>query len=416
MVLSVVFAEEGLCKPRVRDEVKIPDVGGYLTLACDFHMHTIFSDGRVWPEIRAEEAWREGLDAFALTEHIEYQRHEKDVRTNHNRSYEIAKPSAEGLGLVIIKGAEITRDMPPGHFNAIFLKDANATDVEEWRDAIKAAVEQGGFVFWNHPGWTGQQPEGKSIWYEEHTELYKKGWMHGIEVVNSDEYYPLAHKWALEKKLTMIGASDVHSPTGLDFDFAAGEHRSVTLVLAKEKSKEAIKEALLARRTLVYWRKNLIGEEKYLRPIFDSSIEIINPEVVIKGEGSVNIQIRNKSEVDFELEAVGKLEEVSAPASVTLYGEKVNLLRIRGKREDISGKKEIRLPYKAKNLWVAPEQSLRAELVVGQGLLVVGSGGGWYVAVLLSLRCLWCVVFVGLDFALDGYVLGDITVRVVDGD
>jgi predicted metal-dependent phosphoesterase TrpH len=364
LVLSLVFAGEGLCKPRVRNEVQIPDVGGYMTLACDFHMHTIFSDGRVWPEIRAEEAWREGLDAFALTEHIEYQRHEKDVRTNHNRSYEIARGSAESLGLLIVKGAEITRDMPPGHFNAIFLKDVDALDVEEWRDAIKAAVKQGGFVFWNHPGWTGQQPEGKSIWYEEHTELHKKGWMHGIEVVNGDEYYRLAHKWALEKRLTMIGGSDVHTPTGLNYDFHAGEHRSMTLVLAKERSKESIKEALLARRTVVYWRNRLIGEEKYLRPIFDGSIEIINPKVVIKGEGSAYVQIRNKSEVDFELEAVGELEEVSGPASMTLYGEKVNLLRLKGKREDVSGKKEIRLPYKVKNLWVEPEEGLRAELVV----------------------------------------------------
>jgi predicted metal-dependent phosphoesterase TrpH len=364
MVLSLVFAGEGVCKPRVRNEVKIPDVSGYMTLACDFHMHTIFSDGRVWPEIRAEEAWREGLDAFALTEHVEYQRHEKDVRTNLNRSYEIARGSAESLGLVIVKGAEITRDMPPGHFNAIFLKDANALDVEEWRGAIKTAVDQGGFVFWNHPGWTGQQPEGKSIWYEEHTELHKKGWMHGVEVVNSDEYYPLAHKWALEKKLTMIGASDVHSPTGLDYDFAAGEHRSMTLVLAKERSKEAIKEALLARRTVIYWRNKLIGEENYLRPIFDGSLEITNPEIVIKGEGSAYVQIWNKSEVDFELEAAGEVEEVSAPANATLYGEKVNLLRLRGKREDVFGKKEIRLPYKVKNLWVGPEEGLRAELVV----------------------------------------------------
>ena len=26
-------------------------------------MHTVFSDGVVWPSVRVEEAWREGLDA-----------------------------------------------------------------------------------------------------------------------------------------------------------------------------------------------------------------------------------------------------------------------------------------------------------------------------------------------------------------
>lgn len=27
-----------------RKDVRIPDIPGYLTLKCDFHMHTIFSD------------------------------------------------------------------------------------------------------------------------------------------------------------------------------------------------------------------------------------------------------------------------------------------------------------------------------------------------------------------------------------
>lgn len=32
--------------------------------------------------------------------------------------------------------------MPPGHLNAIFLKDVNPLDVNDWKDAVKAAVEQ----------------------------------------------------------------------------------------------------------------------------------------------------------------------------------------------------------------------------------------------------------------------------------
>lgn len=355
----------------VRREVKIPDVLGYETVKCDFHMHTVFSDGRVWPGIRSEEAWREGLDAFAITDHIEHQPHEEDVRTNHGRSYEIARGSAEALGLTIIRGAEITRDMPPGHFNAIFLKDASALDREEWKDAIKAAVEQEAFVFWNHPGWKGQQPEGKSVWYAEHTELYEKGWVHGIEIVNGDEYYPLAHKWAMEKKLAMLGNSDVHNPMNMLYEFHEGEHRTMTLVLAKDKSKEAIKEALIDRRTVVYRKNMLIGEEKYLRAIFDESVEIINPEVMIKGKEEVKIQIRNKSEVDFELEADGVLDEISVPEDITLYGDGIVQLKIRGKSEEFLGKKRVRLPYKVKNLLVRPKEGLRTEVIVNVNFVPV---------------------------------------------
>lgn len=60
-----------------RNEIQVPDLDGYTTLKCDFHMHTVFSDGLVWPTVRVDEAYREGLDAISLTEHIEYRPHKK---------------------------------------------------------------------------------------------------------------------------------------------------------------------------------------------------------------------------------------------------------------------------------------------------------------------------------------------------
>ena len=80
-----------------RTEINIPDIPGYLTLKCDFHMHTVFSDGDVWPTVRVQEAWVEGLDAIAITDHIEYQPHSQDVETDHNRAYEIAKPDQKSV-------------------------------------------------------------------------------------------------------------------------------------------------------------------------------------------------------------------------------------------------------------------------------------------------------------------------------
>ena len=55
-----------------RNEIQVPDLDGYTTLKCDFHMHSVFSDGLVWPTVRVDEAYRDGLDAISLTEHIEY--------------------------------------------------------------------------------------------------------------------------------------------------------------------------------------------------------------------------------------------------------------------------------------------------------------------------------------------------------
>ncbi|MFC1502491.1 PHP domain-containing protein, partial [bacterium] len=144
------------CQTRVRNEIRIPDIPGYKTLKCDFHIHTVYSDGNVQPHIRPEEAWREGFDAIAITDHVE----DENMDGQHNRSYELARSRAKSLGIILIRGGEITRSMPPGHFNAIFIEDVTPLDTKNYKNAIKAAIKQGAFVFWNHPGWTGQQPDG----------------------------------------------------------------------------------------------------------------------------------------------------------------------------------------------------------------------------------------------------------------
>ncbi len=58
---------------KARRELRLPEIDGYQLLKCDFHVHTIFSDGIVWPTLRVQEAWEEGLDAIAITDHIEGQ-------------------------------------------------------------------------------------------------------------------------------------------------------------------------------------------------------------------------------------------------------------------------------------------------------------------------------------------------------
>ena len=46
--------------------IDIPDLPGFKTLVCDLHMHTVFSDGSVWPNIRVMEANKDGLDVICL--------------------------------------------------------------------------------------------------------------------------------------------------------------------------------------------------------------------------------------------------------------------------------------------------------------------------------------------------------------
>lgn len=279
------------------NEIKVPDLDGFVTLKCDLHTHTVFSDGLVWPTVRIDEAYREGLDAISLTEHIEYRPHKKDIVADHNRSYDIVKKQAENMDIILIKGSEITRPMAPGHFNAIFLQDSNPLDTEKYQDSFEAAKKQSAFIFWNHPGWDAQQPD-TTLWWPEHTELYNKGCMKGIEVANGGSYFPEAVDWAIDKNLAILGTSDIHQPITVGYDFAKGEHRTMSFVFAKERTADGIREALENGRTAAWYKDKVIGKEELLRQFFEKCIEI---KEVSRDENGVTLYITNITDLPLSL-------------------------------------------------------------------------------------------------------------------
>jgi hypothetical protein len=312
------------------------------------------------------------LDAIAITDHIEHQPHRRDVSTNHNRSYEIARATGRELDLLVIHGSEITRKMPPGHLNAIFLKDSESLAVPEWRDCIRAAHAQGAFIFWNHPNYPGGKGE---IWYPEHTELLDGGYLQGIEVVNGRSYYPKAHRWAIEKNLTMLSNSDIHMPLNLDYHVRAGDHRPVTLVFARERTADAIHEALLDRRTAVYSGSQLIGAEQFLKPLFENSIRMLNDRFQLKGKARHHLQIHNHSDLDFQLKRKGEIAELNAPAALVLPAGKTVLFEVRGKNAALEGEHSISLPYRVENLLVGPDQPFETAVQVHVDFVTATRGG-----------------------------------------
>jgi hypothetical protein len=333
----------------VRHEINFPDILNYKTLKCDLHMHTVFSDGSVWPTVRVDEAWREGLDAISITDHIEYQPHKQDIPTNHNRPYEIALNTAKEKNILLIRGAEITRDTPPGHFNAIFLEDIDPLDTEYLVDAIKAANKQGGFVFWDHPGW---KPEAKG-WFDIHTKLYENKWLRGIEVANGDSYYPEAHRWCLDKNLTMLGTSDLHQPV-IDYATSPEDHRTMTLVFAKEKSVKALKEALVAGRTAVWWTGQLIGRQKYLDAIFKAAVQIDTPHH--RQNDTIWFEITNNSDINVQMQRAGQ----HGPEKLTLPANATTIVKTKINGESAQAK----LTYQATNFLIAPSKGLPVDLII----------------------------------------------------
>lgn len=94
--LEVVKVPEAQ-QPYSGEYIYIPDVEGYKTLKCDFHTHTIFSDGDIKPENRVWEAAIRGLDVIAITDHIEYRPNKDYIKADHNESYKKGKDCRESF-------------------------------------------------------------------------------------------------------------------------------------------------------------------------------------------------------------------------------------------------------------------------------------------------------------------------------
>lgn len=338
-------------------KIQFPDVEGFKTLKCDFHIHTVFSDGQVWPNIRIEEALRDGLDAISLTEHIEYQPWKDDIKhEDRNRSYVLGKEYAKAHDLLVIHGTEITRDMPPGHANALFISDANKIMVDDAFESYKAARAQGAFIFWNHPNWYAQTKDGIPKLTEFHKKLIDNDLLHGIEVVNDLTYSEEALKIALENDLAVIGTSDIHGLVDYQFEIAMGGHRPIMLVLAKEKTEESIKEALFARRTIAWFRNILSGKEENLKALIDACLTVEHKgmigdtdvlEIEITNSSDARFMLSNKSIYDFHADT--DIIEILPHATT-----KIQVLSVRNAGLNIPLKFEVlnaKIGYKRSFFW-----------------------------------------------------------------
>lgn len=333
----------------------LPDAAGYQTLLCDFHCHTVFSDAIVWPTARVLEAVDEGLDCIAITDHIGGRANPQYVQGDQNAAYDIAKKTADAEGLLLIRGGEITKGMPPGHWNAIFVQDVNPLVCENAEDALKEAVRQGGYTFWNHPGWSVQAPN-VTKWLPVHEEYWRKGYMMGIEIINGiSEYYPEAFQWALDRNLTIFANTDCHQPINRCFDYLRGEHRTVTVVLARERSLEGIREALDEHRTVAWFYDNFYGREDVLRPLAEACLTL--EKTVLTGDHAV-LYLKNNTSGPIRLRKAGECENLSCTREFTIRPGETWDLWI-SFLDKVSGKEGFDITFELDNFFVAPDRNLR---------------------------------------------------------
>jgi 3',5'-nucleoside bisphosphate phosphatase len=287
--------------------IEVPDIDGYITLKGDFHMHTIFSDGAVWPETRVEEAWADGLDVIAITDHDTYHPHKEYLNSDNNTHYKIASESAKEKNIILIHAIEITRKMPPGHFNALFVTDGNIPELNDTsRQAFLTSVEklhnQGAVIFWNHPGWAAQQKDSVK-WFDVHQALADRGWLNGIEVFNSNEWYPVALQWAITKNLAPFANSDVHDAMRFAYNYQDDFIRPMTLVFVKDRTEQSIRQAMLEKRTVAWFNGHLAGSEELLGKLFDRSLNI---QKLYSSNGKTKYQFSNSTDFTFQFKGLSK--------------------------------------------------------------------------------------------------------------
>jgi predicted metal-dependent phosphoesterase TrpH len=312
---------------RQRREIILPEVNGFTVYKADLHTHSIFSDGSVTPEFRVEEAWLEGLDVLAITEHLEYRPYEqkmvnflndllpegtkatntniigtgktdKDgIKSDLNYPVRLAEAAAKGYGLTIIPGIEITRTPETiGHFNALFTKDNNIIHDTDPLQAFRNARAQGALVMNNHPGWRRKNLDMS----EPERKAYAEKLIDGVEVMNGGEFYPRVIDYALEQGVFIASNTDIHGSSAEEY-FVTTEGavmRNMTFILAKDNSLESLKEALKACRTLAYSFGTIAGEESLLKAFFKASIatKVIytNPS-----NGNRTVRLTNTSSIPY---------------------------------------------------------------------------------------------------------------------
>ena len=327
--------------PARRTEIILPSVNGFNCYKGDFHIHTSFSDGNVTPGARILEAWYDGLDIVAITDHYEGQKGIKTffkvaaghadegqtfsyksasktgkVSTDFEAIHKLAEAQIEksGLPMLLVRGCEMARNAQShGHFNVLFLSHFNDLYNKDMAQAFRNAKKQGAIIIHNHPAWRRKTSDKT----EFHQQVYNEGLIDGVEVVNGTTFYPQIVRRCLDEKLTMYANTDEHGMTASRFG-SAGFHRTMTLVFAKNLTEKAVKDALLKQRTLAYAAGTLIGEESLLKDFLNAAVDCRITKIDEK-KGNRTFQVTNMSSITYRLRRGKLIYELEPFKSLQFY-------------------------------------------------------------------------------------------------
>ncbi|MGB9619159.1 MAG: PHP domain-containing protein, partial [Armatimonadota bacterium] len=264
LVLALVLALAVLaaCSLQAAESARrfdFPNVGPYMVLRGDFHMHTINSDGKLTTRERVEESKELGYDAIAITDH------------GTVRAYRVAKYVGDQLGLIVIRGHE-TGMKGKEHYVVLGVDSTYVpVDSHRWAEAkgeetafyeeqMENVARHGGIIVWAHPHVELREPtlwgtrQGILVGVELKNDVVGSGW-NTIES-HGTHWYPNAFEWAMEHNWAVLACTDVHSKRK--------NNPAVTLLFATERSEKGVMEAIRARRTVAWFDDMLWGRKDLL--------------------------------------------------------------------------------------------------------------------------------------------------------
>jgi hypothetical protein len=209
--------------PSPRQRRQLPSAPGLTWLACDFHAHSVHSDGSLGVAELAAQAVEARLDVLAVTDH--------NTLSHHPSLPE----QSSRYGVTLLAGQEVTTDR--GHANAF--GDVGWVDFRRPATAWVSAVRDAGGLLsichplaadcsWHHP--LRERPPLAEVW---HWTWLDRTWTG-----------PLAWWTAWGSDTVPIGGSDFHSP-----DQGRPLGVPVTWVACESTEPDAVLDGLRAGRT-----------------------------------------------------------------------------------------------------------------------------------------------------------------------
>ncbi|MBO7393765.1 MAG: hypothetical protein J6U98_06150 [Abditibacteriota bacterium] len=270
-------------------DTHFPNTENHFTLQGDFHVHTSDgSDGKNTTEERMAEAKARGLDVIAVTDHgwvVAERKYAKKQR-------EKAQKLADELGLIYMPGFETGLKFPPLNGRehiVVFDTDEDPVDFDhgltedggehDYMKRIEYLNEKGAFIIWPHPDSDYPGIElADELAREPIKKLIEKGLIKGVELINGDTAEYPSQYWG-ERYTRQVGprggclwmrVMDYAVKHNLAVFSNTDAHNALipcyTLILAKERTRKGVREALEAGRTAAYfedilWARRDVAEE-----------------------------------------------------------------------------------------------------------------------------------------------------------